>query len=267
MDLDSSGDGTNVRRLTQDEEAENYPNWSPDGKQLVYQRDLNGSALYTIDADGTNQKRISPTPAFDVTPDWSPDGRQIIFSRLDGPITPGQRPQTEIHVINADGTGDCVVLPKSDFSVEPRWSVNNFVVFMSYRTGTQQIFTMKTDGSQLIQRTTEGSNGDPAWSPDGNKISFGSNREGNGKLNIFTMNSDGSEVKQISFFQPPMESGDTNWSRDGKQITFEYDISGRLQSDPDAFAEVWTVNMDGSQPRSTGQKCSGVGCAPRWRPK
>jgi Tol biopolymer transport system component len=267
MDIDTQGTGNHASRLTDNSESENYPSWSPDGKRLAYQRDYNGSAIYIMDADGKNHYRLSPTPGFDVTPSWSPDGKQIIYARLDGLVVPGQIPKTEIHIINSDGSGDHVILPGSDFSVEPRWSVNNQVVFMSLMNGSQQIFTMNIDGSHITQLTTEGSNGDPVWSPDGKQISFGSNREGNGKLNVFVMNSDGSHVLQLTHFQVPFESGDTNWSSDAKKIIFEYDIDGHLQSDPNAYAEVWIMNANGSQLQSTGQPCSGVGCAPRWQPR
>ena len=267
MDLDSRGTGYHSRRLTVDPEAENYPSWSPDGKRLAYQRDYNGSAIYIIDADGKNQFRLSPTPGFDATPSWSPDGKQIIYTRVTAFMVAGQVPTTEIHVINADGSGDYIILPGTHFSVEPRWSVNNQVVFMSLMNGSQQIFTMDADGTHIKQLSSEGSNGDPAWSPDGRFISFGSNREGNGKLNIFVMNADGSHVIQLTHFLFPVESGDTNWSSDNKQIVFEYDINGHLQSDPDAHAEVWTMNADGTGQQSTLQRCSDVGCAPRWQPE
>jgi len=227
---------------------------------------LNGSAIYISDADGKNQYRLSPTPGFDATPSWSPDGKQIIYTRVDGLMIPGQIPKTEIHVINTDGSGDHIIFPKSDFSVEPRWSVNNQIVFMSLMNGSQQIFAMNSNGSHIRQLTNEGSSGDPVWSPDGRKISFGSNREGNGKLNIFVMNADGSNVTQLTHFNVPIESGDTNWSPDGKNIIFEYDINGHLQSDPNAYAEIWIMNSDGTRQLSTIQPCSSVGCAPRWRP-
>jgi len=81
------------------------------------------------------------------------------------------------------------------------------------------------------------------------------------------MNADGSNVRQLTHFLVPIESGDTNWSSDGTKIIFEYDIAGQLQSNPNVYAEIWTMNTNGTQQQSTRQPCSSVGCAPRWQPK
>jgi Tol biopolymer transport system component len=266
MEVDQAFKGFNARRLTAHVESEDYPSWSPDGKSIAFQRGLDGSAIYVIQADGSGERRLSPVPGFDVTPSWSPDGTKIIYVRLSGPVIPGVMPKTEIRITNLDGTGDHVILPATGFSVEPRWSVNNKIVFMGYRNSYMHILTMDTAGMTIQQLTTEGNNGDPAWSPDGTRISFGSDREGGDKLNIYTMDANGSNVFQLTHFDVPYESGDTGWSPDGKMIAFEYDIGGKKQSDPNAYAEIWMVGSNGSNPVSTRQPCSGVGCAPRWRP-
>jgi Tol biopolymer transport system component len=268
MDVDASGGGSKPVRLTDDEDAENYPTWSPDGKRLVYQRDFNGAANYVIGADGTGQQRLSPTPGFDVTPSWSPDGTQIVYARLLAVPQPNQPPTTDIRVMNADGTGDHAILPSTLFSVEPRWSVNNQLVSMSLMSGSDlEVYVMNIDSAELRQLTSAGNNGDPVWSPSGTRITFGSDREGGNKLNIFVMNADGSRQERLTQCDVPYEAGDTNWSSDGKKIAFEYDINGMKQSDPNAYAEVWTMNSDGSGETSTGVQCSDAGCAPRWQPR
>lgn len=73
--------------------AEDAPNWSPDSRRLVYQR--NGGKtpanyceqLDTINADGTNRHRLH-AGCYDRWPSWSPNGRKIIADRS-GPVRPG----------------------------------------------------------------------------------------------------------------------------------------------------------------------------------
>jgi len=269
MNVTTEGLGSDPIRLTSDAEAENYPSWSPDGKRLVYQRDFNGSATYVINADGSGQRRLSPVPGFDVTPSWSSFGGSIVYARLYSAPAPGQPPpMTDIRVMNADGTGDHAILSNTLFSVEPRWSVSGQIVFMSLmNSGNLEVYVMSSAGAGLRQLTSGATNADPVWSPDGSRISFGSDREGRGQVNVFAMNADGSRQVQLTHFGVPYEAGDTNWSSDGKKIAFERDINGMQQSNPTAYAEVWTMNADGSDGTNTGVQCSGVGCAPRYQPE
>jgi Tol biopolymer transport system component len=268
MNMDVLGVGSSPSRLTGDAEAENYPSWSPDGKRLAYQRDFDGSGIYVINVDGTGQRRLSPTPGFDVTPSWSPNGTQLVYARLYSAPQANHPPLTDIRVMNADGTGDHAILASTVFSVEPRWSVNDQIVFMSLMNGSDlDIYVMNVDGSRVTRITDGANNADPVWSPDGTRITFGSDREGGNKLNIFAMNADGSGLEQLTHFDVPYEAGDTNWRSDGGKLSFEYDIGGMKQSDPNAYAEVWIMNPDGSGAGATGVQCSDVGCAPRWQPQ
>lgn len=74
-----NSDGTNQVRLTDDATAsdrnrETYspPQWSPDGKKIVYVHGYfsNDMGIYVMDSDGTNQQRL--TSGLDLYPTWSP---------------------------------------------------------------------------------------------------------------------------------------------------------------------------------------------------
>jgi Tol biopolymer transport system component len=169
--------------------------------------------------------------------------------------------------MNANGRDDHVILGPTRFSIEPRWSVRNQIVFASLMHGSQlEVYRMNANGTSLVQLTFTGINSDPRWSPAGTRISFGSDRQGGGRVNLFVMDADGSHVRDLTRFGPPVEAGDSDWSANDRKIAFEYDVNGHRQSDPAAFAQVWTINASGSDPASTGIRCSGVGASPGWRP-
>jgi Tol biopolymer transport system component len=81
------------------------------------------------------------------------------------------------------------------------------------------------------------------------------------------MNADGSQQEQLTHFDVPYEAGNPNWSSAGTKIAFQYEVNGMKQSGPNAYAEAWTMNPDGSGVTSTGVQCSDVGCDPTWQPR
>jgi Tol biopolymer transport system component len=244
--------------------------WSKDGTKIAYAESQNGLGIYTISADGNNPRRLSPSPGQDFFPDWSPDGTKLVFNHMVAMPPPPALPITAIMTMNsADGSNRRLILFNGrSFLVEPRWSPDGskIVFWGNLNTSTLQIYKMNSDGSNVQQLTNSGnSSADPHWSPDGTKISFGSDRN-NGDVNIFVMNADGSNVHQLTNFIEPQESGDTDWSPDGSELAFEWDVGGNGQSNSNAFAQVWTMNSNGTNQMSTGQQCSAVGCSPRWQP-
>jgi Tol biopolymer transport system component len=224
-----------------------------------------------INANGTGERRLSPTPGFDANPSWSPDGTKIIYTHLlQRPLPDGPAPMTDIDIMNANGTGNHTILANTRFSVEPRWSSRNQIVFMSLMDSASvpglQIYVMNPDGTGLRRLTSGANNAEPAWSPDGARIAFGSDRQGDGKLNLFVMNAEGGNVRQLTHFNVPDEAGVADWSPDGTAIAFQCDVDGGKESSPTAFTQIWTINTDGTGARDTGIQCSDIGCDPRWRP-
>jgi Tol biopolymer transport system component len=100
----------------------------------------------------------------------------------------------------------------------------DLIAFSSDRTGMMQIWTMNTDGSYQKQLTNMPSGAcQPAWSPDGKMIAFispcnGKENEQYPNARIYTMNSDGTELKIL----PVSQVGDFDpaWSPDSKRIAF-----------------------------------------------
>ncbi|HEY5150810.1 MAG TPA: hypothetical protein VIJ23_13530 [Mycobacterium sp.] len=86
-----NADGSRIRQITEKARPalgeDTDPQWSPEGRQLVFQRNnvrsaipTDGIALWTITLATGCEKRITPWDlrAGDA-PDWSPDGRRILF--------------------------------------------------------------------------------------------------------------------------------------------------------------------------------------------
>jgi Tol biopolymer transport system component len=115
-------------------------------------------------------------------------------------------------------------------------------VVADYQSGTGDIFTMNHDGTNVTQLTFDSELDDqPAWSPDGTRIAFRSNRtlaDGN----IWVMNANGSN--QANLTPDPLPATIDNrrpaWSPEGTRIAFGSNEGGTF--------DIWTMKADGSEP-------------------
>ncbi|MGZ4784154.1 MAG: hypothetical protein ACXV5S_00655 [Acidimicrobiales bacterium] len=127
--------------------------------------------------------------------------------------------------------------------------------------GNFEIYTVEPDGSGLLRLTNNQADDEmPAWSPDGTRIAFMSDRDASSDTynqDIYTMNADGSRVVQIT--ESPGLDYEPAWSPDGTKIAFD---SPRLG---EGNEEVFIMNADGSgQTRLTN--APGVDRNPNWSP-
>lgn len=186
-----NADGSKPRQLTFNELDDEDPAWSPDGRRIVFRRDLNpvrGETdydIFTMRVDGTRETNLTNSPGVhDDHPNWSPDGRRIVFiSDRDGDL--------EIYTMSPNGS-DVRQLTLNAFDDEhPNWSPDGrMIVFNSLRDENFDIYAMRADGGGERRLTTHpDGDGFPAWSPDGRMIAFASDRDG--CCNVFTMRADG----------------------------------------------------------------------------
>jgi len=186
------------------------PAWSPDGKWIAYSaQQTSGSDIFLTNPDGTGRQRLTDNKAIDGAPAWSPDGKQIaFFSDRDG--------NWEIYVMNADGSNVRRLTHHPGQDHSPAWSPDGArIAFVSERDGNEEIYLtlaphasagVNPDGANLLRLThNKAEDWFPAWSPDGKRIAFSSNRDGNHEIYVMPapgpqakVNADGSDQKRLT---------------------------------------------------------------------
>jgi len=159
--------------------------WSPDGTKIALTLSKDGNPeIYVISAsDGSILKRITNDKAIDTSPAWSPDGSQLAFvsDRNGGP---------QIFVVPSGGGAAKQVSFNGSYNTTPTWSPKPGKHIIAYTTrdgGTYDIVALDLDAKSTLRITqNEGSNEEPAFSPNGRAIAFA--RAGQG---IFIANADG----------------------------------------------------------------------------
>ena len=162
--------GEDKRQVTQLGGRMTFPDFSPDGTQLVFAGRLPGGTnddVWRIDTDGTDLTQLTTDPGFDGNPAWSPDGTKIVFtsSRVDD--------TGQVFVMDADGGNPTQLTFDPVFKDQtPDWSPDGSK--LSYAAGDPgDILVMDADGSDQ-HVVVDGPTDDfgTSWSPDGRFIAF-----------------------------------------------------------------------------------------------
>ena len=289
-------DGAGVRQITRPARRvlDIEPDWSPNGKQLVFQRvsldgcgpDCETDEIYRVDSDGSGLTALAhdesgkgctmrDQPAGGVcrgVPTWSPNGKQIAFECAVLTAAATNPYLGRICVMNADGS-DVRQLPQSPGvgvgDSAPAWSPDGRrIAFQRVQGDRDAVFVMNADGSGPRRVSPWALRaGQPDWSPDGGRILFYSNWGGPTSVsaNLYAISPKGAGLKQLTHARGgKVQHLSATFSPDGKSIAF-----GRTPgTGKEGNADIFTMRADGTRVRNVTRSPSwdsGVDWGPRPR--
>jgi Tol biopolymer transport system component len=194
-------DGSNLRRLTNNNVYTAEGTLSPDGKTIVFTSLKDGDLdIYTMNVDGSNVRRLTTAPGYDGGPFFSPDGKRIVYRAY--------------HPTD---------------SAELR-TYRDLLRQEMVRPNKMEIWVMNTDGSDQRQITSlGGANFAPFFTPDGRRIIFSSNYKNPRSRNfdLYLVNLDGTGLEQVT--TNPDFDGFPQFSPDGRHLVW---ASNRFDAKP-----------------------------------
>ncbi|UCH85392.1 MAG: PD40 domain-containing protein [Candidatus Latescibacterota bacterium] len=232
--------GRNPQQLSHDpSEAVKHisPRWSPDGSKIAFQnRDGTIHDIKIIDVATRRLTSVTNDRFQDLNPVWSPTGSAVLFSSYrsgglnvwripvasDGsPVGPPEHVTT--------GAGEDVQLTVSFDAGLLALSILGINADLWRLPVDPNTGMAAGDPEPLVATTREDSRG--AWSPDGQRIAFNSDRSGD--MNIFVLSLEDGAVKQVT--RGPGGDYQPTWSPDGRALTFFSSRTGN--------ADIWTIDL------------------------
>ena len=236
------------------------PNWSPDGKTLIYN---SGGLLYKIPIESGVPKLIPTDFANRINNDHgiSPDGTKMVIS--DG----SENGSSAIYSFPIEGG-----VPNKITSLTPSywhgWSPDGkTLAYCAERNGNYDVYTIPLAGGKETRLTTaEGLDDGPDYSPDGKYIYFNSVRTGT--MQIWRMKTDGSDQEQVTTDE--LNDWFAHPSPDGKWIvyvSFGTDVpAGSHPANKDVMLRL--MNLETKEIRVMAKLFGGQGTinVPSWSP-
>ncbi len=236
--------GHDLRQITHVSGDATRPDWSLDGRQIVFEIDRDEAPFCSIalmNRDGSNIVELTPNEfVCEQDPSFSPNGSRIVFNRFDGVDEAFW--SMDLNGNDRQRIGRCCADP----NVSPNGEKLSFVA-ESDQPFESALFTSNIDGSNLFQVApfSFGVAVKQDWAPDGQHLVFTKNGIGHPpgvSANIATIRPDGTHLRLITHY----EGGDVqalvgSYSPDGRWIVFRLEDHG--------LSALYKMHPDGSHLR------------------
>jgi TolB protein len=245
-------DGNNQHPITHLGTISLSPRVSPDGSRVAFSAlAKNGWEIMMYSLVLNRMVSFPHYGGTNLSPAWAPDGTKLAFSS-------SRTGDPEIYVVDASGAGLKRMTAQHGPDVSPVWNhkTGADIAWVSGRTGLPQIYTMGADGTNVQRMTDQGYAVSPAWSPNGQFLTFSWIRHygpgAPGAEDIYLM-----DIASKQWVQLTHDGGRNDfpsWSPDGRHVVFQSSRSGSEQ--------IWTMLADGTNQKQL--TTTGSNTQPNW---
>ena len=245
-------DGANQKQLTHLGTIALSPHVSPDGSRVAFSgMTKEGWQILMYSLELGREVTFPRFGGDNYSPAWSSDGQTIAFSS-------SRTGNTEIYSVGAGGGTSRRLTESKAPDISPTWNpkTNAQIAWVSGRSGLPQIYTMASDGTNVVRVTDQGYAVSPSWSPNGQYLAFAWVRHygpgAPGASDIYVMDLASKQWAQLT------HDGGRNdfpsWAPDGRHIVFQSSRAGKTQ--------IWSMLADGSEQRAL--TAGGENSQPNW---
>jgi len=201
------------------------------GSQIAYVARTGAGAkvVLVIDLDGVHKAPISRDDTLNLLPAWSSGGGALLYTSY-----AAGNPDLVLHTLGSKAP--VRISKRSGLNVGGAFSPRGEMIAVTLsKDGNSEIYLINASDGTVISRLTDNwaTDTSPAWSPDGSRIAFVSDRAGSPQ--VYVMNADGSGVKRLTYRGNYNTTPD--WSPKGDKVAF-------TARDERYVFDIFTVTVD-----------------------